>query len=38
MGGFDNDTSREFSKLNREHQNKFISHRTKLHRVEKIRA
>jgi len=32
MGGFDNDTSREFSKLNREHQSRFIGHRTKLHR------
>ena len=32
MGGFDNETSREFSKQNREHQNKFIGHRTKLHK------
>ena len=32
MGGFDNKTSIDFSKQNREHQNKFITHRTKLHK------
>ena len=32
MGGFDNETSREFSKQNREHQNKFIKYRTKLYK------
>ena len=31
MGGFDNKTSREFSKQVRENQSRFISKRVKLH-------
>lgn len=31
MGGFDNETSREFSKQVRENQSRFISQRVKLH-------
>ena len=31
MGGFDNETSREFSKQVRENQSRFIAKRVKLH-------